>query len=992
MLFTSLRVQQRGVRWPLPQNGRTCDLQVHVQRTLTNSSRLYSRTPHHSIPCAHPKHDIRQCSLQTSAKFRYRTPNPFSSSISSGYCTHRHHPFAMSSTFTPPVSVDNNQYRLPTNLKPKHYDVTIKTDLEKLTFQGLVKINLDVVAGTSAITLNTSGLDLTKASLTSNALSGEQALEVSTFDKTQERTTFQLSRNLPAGSTAELKIGYSGELTGSMMGYYKSAYEVDGKTKHYALTQFEPTAARRTFPCWDEPLLKATFAITMISREGTVNLSNMQSISEEPLNPGVNTSSDFEEIVASTKNEKWKITKFDTTPPMSSYIVALANGDFEYLESSVEMPLSKKTIPLRIYATKDHIHQAQFALDVKVAVLPLYEKIFDVEYPLPKLDTLVASDFDAGAMENWGLITGRTSVFLLDPERGDLKAKKRVATVQSHEVAHMWFGNITTMEWWNYLYLNEGFATLMGEVIVPDRVWPEWRVNSEFITDHLNRAFSLDAKLSSHPIEVDCPDANHINEIFDALSYSKAASVLRMLSAYIGEDTFLKGVSIYLKKRLFGNSVTTDLWEGISTSSGRNITELMENWITKIGFPVLSVTEDDKGIFVRQDRFLETGAAEDKENETIWNVPLGIVTDKDGKRFVDHSPLLSERATHINLDTSKPFKLNAGTSGVYRVLYTPERLAVIATEAAKEHSIFSLDDKLGLVHDSFALAKAGLAKVSSALTLVDLWKNEKEYLVWSGIGESIAALNSTFWESPETVDDLNALRRTLFSPLVKQLGYDYPAKESPDTRLLRTLAISQAASAKDEGVIAEIQSRFKHFVETGDNSKIPADLQRAIFSTAVKHGGRSEWEAMVKLHDKPKTPQEKIAAIVSLCATQDDGLIKETFEFIEKKARDQDVFYFFAGLAANFKARRALTDYFHQNYDALYKRFEGNFSLHYLVTYSSDYYSSTKDLKKIEDFFKDKDSSKYKLALAQALDGIRARAAFVDRSKEDLKEWLAKRA
>ncbi|CAA7267619.1 unnamed protein product [Cyclocybe aegerita] len=891
----------------------------------------------------------------------------------------------------PAPSGDSDQYRLPTNVKATHYDVTIKTDLEKLTFRGLVNISLDVNAGTSAIVLNTSNLELGAATLYSNALSAEQAPTVSSFDKTQERTTFQLTQNLPAGSKAELKIAFSGELTGNMMGYYKSSWEHEGKTKHYALTQFEPTAARRAFPCWDEPLLKSTFSVTMISRADTVSLSNMPAISEEVLEQDVNAPSDLTELLADTQNEKWKITKFEKTPPMSTYIVAFANGHFEFLEDSVEMPLSKKIVPLRIYTTPDVIHQAQFALDVKKAVLPLYERIFDVEYPLPKLDTLVASDFDAGAMENWGLITGRTSVFLLDPERGDLQAKKRVASVQSHEVAHMWFGNITTMEWWNYLYLNEGFATLMGEVIIPDRVFPEWRVNSEFITEHLNRALSLDAKLSSHPIEVDCPDANHINQIFDALSYSKAASVLRMLSSYVGEEKFLKGVSLYLKKKLFANSVTHDLWEGISESTGHNITALMENWITKIGFPVLTVTENERGIVVRQDRFLETGAADPKDNEAVWNVPLSLVTAEDDKAVVDTSAILEEREKFIPLDTSKPFKLNGGTTGVYRVLYTPERLALIAAEAAKEDSIFSLDDRIGLVHDALALSKAGLADLSSALTLVNLWKNEKEYLVWQGIGESLAGLVSIWWEHPKIIDQLNAFRRALFVPLVNKLGYEYPAGESRDISLLRTLAVTQASAARDEGVVKELQSRFEHFMDTGDDSKIPSDLQRVTFAVAVRHGGRAEYDAIVKAHDKPKTPSERISAIAAMGATQDPELAQETLKFISTKAKDQDIFYFFSGLGSNFKTRRLLTKYFQDEYDVLYKRFEGNFSLHYLVTFSSDYYSSQEDYAAIEAFFKDKDTSKYNQALAQTLDTIRARAAYVERSTEDLKGWLERR-
>ncbi|KAF8162999.1 leucyl aminopeptidase [Crassisporium funariophilum] len=886
-----------------------------------------------------------------------------------------------------------DQYRLPTNVKATHYDVTIKTDLEKLTFEGIVKVNLDIQTETSSIVLNTSELELGKASLYSDALKAEQEPTGSSFDKSQERTTYQLSANLPAGSKAELKIAFGGKLTGNMMGYYKSSWEHEGKTKYYALTQFEPTAARRAFPCWDEPLLKATFKVTMISRADTVNLSNMPALSEEPIQHGTNTPADLAEILASTQNEKWKITKFDTTPPMSSYIVAFANGHFDFLETSVKMPLSGKTIPLRIYTTSDVIHQAQYALDVKAAVLPLYEKIFDVEYPLPKLDTLVANDFDAGAMENWGLITGRTSVFLLDPKRTDQKAKKRVMSVQSHEVAHMWFGNITTMEWWNYLYLNEGFATLMGEVIVPGKsssrlqVYPEWKVNSEFITDHLNGALRLDAKPSSHPIEVDCPDANHINQIFDALSYSKAASVLRMLSNYVGEEKFLKGVSLYLKKKLFANSVTHDLWEGISTATGVNITQLMENWITKIGFPVLTVTEDAKGITVRQDRFFEMGAAEPKDNETIWNVPLSLLSTKDGKSSVDTTAILEEREKHIALDTSKPFKLNAGTVGVYRVLYTPERLALIAAEAAKENSPFSLDDRIGLVHDVMALSKAGLAKVSSALTLVDLWKGEKEYLVWQGIGDNLSGLISVWWEHPEVVDKLNAFRRTLFVPLVNKLGYEYSESESRDTSLLRTLAVGQAADAQDEGVIKELQSRYKGYM-AGDESKIPADLQRVIFVTAVRHGGREEYEAMIMVHDKPKSPSEKISAIAAMGATQDVKLMEHMLDFMTNKTKDQDMFYFFGGLGGNFKGRRLLTKYFKEQYDVLYKRFEGNFSLHYMVTYSTEYYSTMKDCEETEAFFKDKDTSKYNQALAQTLDTIRARSAYVERATDDIVDWL----
>jgi aminopeptidase 2 len=329
-------------------------------------------------------------------------------------------------------------------------------------------------------------------------------------------------------------------------------------------------------------------------------------------------------------------------------------------------PLSGKTIPLKSYATPDHIKQAQFALDVKAKAMPIYEEIFDVEYPLPKLDTLTAEDFDAGAMENWGLITGRTSVFLYDEKKSGLAAKKRVVDVVSHECAHMWFGNVVTMAWWDNLWLNEAFATYMGEVVIPDRIFPEFKVRQAFLNNHLASALGLDSVRSSHPIEVECPDANQINQIFDSISYSKGGSVLRMLASVVGEDKFLKGVSIYLKKRLYGNSVTKDLWDGISEASGMDVAAIMANWTLKIGFPVITVEEVDggKSIKVRQDRFLNTGDVKPEENETLWYVPLELKTVNGGKVSVDHKAVLEGREKTLDLGGAETFKLNAETVGV----------------------------------------------------------------------------------------------------------------------------------------------------------------------------------------------------------------------------------------------------------------------------------------------------------------------------------------
>ncbi|KAF5367551.1 hypothetical protein D9758_003664 [Tetrapyrgos nigripes] len=888
-----------------------------------------------------------------------------------------------------------SEYRLPTNVKPVHYDLTIRTDLDTSEFDGMVKIDLDVKEPTSKIVLNSEGLKLGKAFVRSESLKDEQAASEHSVNEKEKRVTFTFPTTFEAGSKIQLRVGFAGELTGSMVGYYRSSYEKDGKKKYYSLTQFEAVDARRAFPCWDEPALKATFDITLVSKADTVNISNSAVVSEETFSENNQSHANLKQSFPSLSGQ-WKVTKFQTTPIMSTYLVAFANGPFEHIETTVHLPVSNKTVPLRVYATADLIHQAQFALDVKAKVLPLYEKIFDVPYPLPKLDTLVATDFDAGAMENWGLITGRTNSFLLDPKKADIAGKKRVITVQSHEVAHMWFGNITTMEWWDYLYLNEGFATLMGEVITIDCIsaYPELRSNSEFINDHLNRALALDSKLSSHPIEVACPNADSIGQvheerIFDALSYSKAASVLRMLSAYVGEDKFLKGVSLYLKDHMYANSITNDLWKGISTATGLDIPKLMNNWINKMGFPVVTVTETATGIKVRQDRFLETGLAEAKDNETLWSIPLNILTlDANGKPTVDRTALLEKREQEFPLDTSKPFKVNAGTNGVYRVLYTSERLSKIAAEVAKSDSCFALEDKMGLINDSMALSKAALMKLSSALNLIDAMRQEEEYLVWSGISDAVGGVTGLWQDHTEIHDLLNEFRRSLFRPIVKKLGYEYSANDSPDITQLRTTAISSLAVAKDTDVVNELRSRFDHYMKTGDDSKIPADLQRATYRTAVKHGGRDEYNAVKGIFEKAPTPTARIAAMLALGQTQHDELINQTFDITLNGARDQDIMYFFATLAENKKTKHQLIDFFKKNYDDLYKRFQNTFTFKYLVEYTFRGLSTEKDLQDTIDYFKDKDITRYEMALNQTVDGIKARIAYLKHSTSDIEAWL----
>lgn len=895
------------------------------------------------------------------------------------------------------TSTDGSQwFRLPADVRPAHYDLTILSDLDLLDFQGAADISLTVLHPTRKLAFNAGkSLELSDVLV---SWDDKQERVKPAVDAEHERATVTLSEELPKGAHVTLTAGFRGKIDDSMMGFYRSSWEHEGRKGNYALTQFEPTSARRAFPSWDEPELKATYTVRMLHRDDTTALGNMPEAKSTALDAdGVRDVLKIDALhytAPKLGHGQWKLTEFETTPKVSSYLVAWANGEFLHIDGAFTSPLTGKKVPLRVYTTPEYIHQANFALEVKERVLPEYEKVFDVAYPLPKLDTLVAADFDAGAMENWGLITGRTGIFLYDDKSG-LAGRKLTASVQSHEVAHMWFGNIATLAWWDNLWLNEAFATLMGENMILDRVFPEWNSASQFITDHLNRALELDGKRSSHPIELplhgdSVEDA--INQVFDAISYSKGASVLRMLAQMVGPDTFLKGVSIYLKKHLYGNTVTRDLWDGISKASGQDVNKIMSNWILKQGFPVVTVTQDKDAIHVRQNRFLSTGDPTPEEDETLWHIPLALKTvTKDGAQ-VDWDLVLDQREATIPLKDAEHsvWKLNADTIGVYRVAYTPDHLRLLGEAAAQPHSPLTVEDRVGLVSDAFKLAQANYSKTSSSLALQEALAGDASSLVNLAMAQNLGTLASVWWEQPKELrDGINKLRASIFGPHARKLTFEFGKDDSSELRELRSTVISAAAAGGDEWTIAQIKERFAPLRDAGDDSKIHPDLLRTVLSQSVRHGGEAEYDAVLRIYQKPDTPAHKMSAMIALGYAPTDALVQRTLDFVlSGEVKTQDIMYFFSSLAANPKSRRALWDKVRSDFDHLVARFEGNFSLANLIRASISSFSSERDADEIEAFFTKHDTSKFSMSLAQSLDSVRAQARWLEADAEDVAAWL----
>ena len=503
-----------------------------------------------------------------------------------------------------------------------------------------------------------------------------------------------------------------------MAGFYRSSYkDRDGSTKYLATTQMEPTDARRAFPCFDEPALKAQYTITLVADKHHTCLSNMDEASER-------------EVDSKITGGKRKAVTFNKTPLMSTYLLAFIVGELNCVETN------DFRVPVRVFATPDKdIEHGRFSLDLAAKTLDFYEKTFDSKFPLPKMDMVAIPDFSAGAMENWGLITYRVVDVLYDEKTSGASTKQRIAEVVQHELAHQWFGNLVTMDFWDGLWLNEGFATWMSWYSC-DKFYPEWHVWQSYVTDTLQGALSLDSLRSSHPIEVPVKRADEINQIFDAISYSKGSCVLRMISKYLGEQTFMEGIRQYLKKHAYGNTQTRDLWAALSDASGKPVEEVMDIWTKNVGYPVISVTEDEpsQSIHVKQNRFLRTGDVKPEEDRTLFPVFLGLRT-KDG---VDETLTLSERDHSFKVLSLDFFKLNADHSGIYRTSYTAARLAKLG-QAAKD-GLLTVEDRAGMIADAGALASSGYQKTSGILSLLKNFDGETEFVVWSELLSRISSI------------------------------------------------------------------------------------------------------------------------------------------------------------------------------------------------------------------------------------------------------------
>jgi aminopeptidase 2 len=674
---------------------------------------------------------------------------------------------------------------------------------------------LDVNEDSTSIALNTNELTIHSTTVTADEKVVSDSPTLS-HDKDSETTTVSFEPTISKGSKAKLTMTFSGILNDNMAGFYRSSFKAeDGSTTYMATTQMEPTDARRAFPCFDEPALKAKFTVTLVADDKMTCLSNMDVASEKTVDSKVS-------------GGKRKAVTFNPTPLMSTYLLAFIIGELHYVETN------SFRVPVRVYAPKDRdIEHGRFALDLAAKTLAFYEKTFNSDFPLPKMDMVAIPDFSAGAMENWGLITYRVVDVLIDEKSSGAAVKQRVAETVQHELAHQWFGNLVTMDFWDGLWLNEGFATWMSWYSC-NVFYPDWKVWEGYVTDTLAGALSLDSLRSSHPIEVPIKRADEINQIFDAISYSKGSSVIRMISKYVGEETFMEGIRRYLKKHAYGNTETGDLWAALSDASGKDVGKVMDIWTKKVGFPVVTVTEGSDSIHLKQNRFLRTADVKPEEDTTLYPVFLGLRT----KEGVNEDLTLFDREANFKVKDLDFFKLNADHTSLYRTSYTPERLRKLGL-AAKE-GLLTVEDRAGMIADAGSLSASGYQKTSGILSLLESFKNEPDFVVWQVITGRIGALRGAWmFEDQATRDALKHFQLDLVKDKAHELGWTFSENDGHIEQQFKSLMFGAAGMAGDEAIKKAAFDMFNKF-KAGDKSAIHPNIRGSVYAIVLGNGGKEE--------------------------------------------------------------------------------------------------------------------------------------------------------
>ncbi|HWY35472.1 MAG TPA: M1 family metallopeptidase [Nitrosopumilaceae archaeon] len=821
---------------------------------------------------------------------------------------------------------------------PINYDLEFEPDFNKFRFRGREKITIQARA-TRQIVLNSAELEIKDCQIILNKKTIKPKIRL---DAKNEELVLSLPEKI--SGKAILSIDFVGTLNDKLVGFYRSKYEYKGKEKLLATTQFEAADARRAFPCWDEPEAKATFDVTLVVDDNLTAISNMP-------------------VASKKKIGKKTAFKFARSPIMSTYLLYLAVGEFEFLEGR----LGKTQI--RIITTKGKKMLGKASLEFTKQFLSYFQDYFGIKYPLPKLDMIAIPDFASGAMENWGAITFRETVLLYDPKTSSTETKQHIAEVVSHEIAHQWFGNLVTMKWWNDLWLNESFATFMATKAV-DKFYPEWDFWDQFLISEMTGGLSLDSLKTSHPIDVKVKSPSDVRQIFDEISYNKGGCVLMMLEDFLGEKNFRIGLHNYLLKHKYSNAKGEDLWNSLASVSRKPVRQMMNSWVKQVGYPLIKATLNDSKIKLEQKRFLlENG----KSKVGNWIIPVSV---KTGDKII--SKLMTKSIT-IPIDSKFGwFKINSGQKGFYRVKYDDETLERLG-ELVQE-KILSNVDRWSLQHDLFALCISNQVSLKRYLEFVKYYTDEDDYLVLADIVGSLNFIYGLL--SKESFgDEIKEYNKEFFRRIFERLGWEQKKGEKPTDALLRNSVISSLGKLGDDEILQDAQKRFSSFLKS--NSLNP-DLRSAVYSLVAWNGDKKTYQLLRKMYRKAPSQEEKIRFLGALSNFQDTKLLSQSLQFtLSKEVRSQNLFVPISKMAANPFGKELIWPWIKKNWNKIVARFGvGNPLLNRIIgTMAIE--SSIKKEQEVKCFFMKHKTPGTEMKLAQTLERIRINSNFLKTAQQE---------
>ncbi len=855
----------------------------------------------------------------------------------------------------------SDPYRLPEYAQPQSYDVDVTPDLEKATFTGAVQIKLKLTKASNQIVLNAVNLTIDNVSIKAEA--GQAAKGAVSFDKQTERTIITFTAALKPGDYV-LSMHYTGSLNDKLRGFYRSSYkDASGKQAYMAVTQMEATDARRMFPCFDEPSFKATFKLTARIAPNLVAIGNV---------PIENESID-------EKSHK-KIVRFEATPRMSSYLVALMVGDFKPTQ-----PVMADGIPVRVWCAGRDPALGNYSRDTAAKVVPFLNSYFKINYPWKKLDLIAIPDFDAGAMENPGAVTFRESLLLIDEKTASLRSRQSMASVVAHELAHMWFGDLVTMRWWDDLWLNEAFATWMAIKTV-SAVVPEWDYMTTF-GEERQQAMRTDATRATRAIHSAVRDPQEAQQMFDEITYEKGASVLRMLEVFTGEDEFREGIRRYMEKFSYANAATADLWKALEEASGKPVSTMMNAWANQSGYPLISVVEKEGKLNFRQERFWLR--PEKAESTALWQVPITLRYFGDAVQGnsvkADQASLLRVRTEEIGLEKAdSDFIVNAGGFGYYRVSYSPPLFKKLLTHVSDRMTAL---ERLSLVGDQFALCIAGKVDLHDYMSVIEICRNETDPDVWDTILDQLRYVN--LFVDKATRPSFEKFVQNLLRPTQTKLGWVARDGDSDKTKMLRGKIIGVLGTiGGDTAVITEVRKLFGEYVKAP--SSVDPNMIDAITTVVAFNGKQADFDQITKLWKASKTPEVEKRNLFALTAFREPALRSKVLQMsLQSQVRPQDGSGLVSSELRSMAGKAEAWTFVQQNWPAIKKRFTDHMQTG--IASSCDQFVDEEHCGSIAEFFKTHKIEAGNSSINRMLERLQINRQFSKQAGAQLSKWLSSR-